>query len=104
MLGFGSPAENTDSEAPSYLHDNDKASVAEQNAERDRLLMDVEDTDLIRFGLIPEFVGRIPVVLSLHSLTEEMLVQILTEPQNALIKQYQQLFSLDDVSPLMNIS
>ncbi len=63
----------------------------------DRLLADVHPTDLIKFGLIPEFVGRIPVVTSLTELTESDLVRILTEPKNALTKQYQKLFELDGV-------
>lgn len=54
--------------------------------------------DLIKFGLIPEFVGRVPVVVSLDSLDEEALVRILKEPKNAIIKQYQALFSLDEVA------
>ncbi|MDD3239007.1 MAG: ATP-dependent Clp protease ATP-binding subunit ClpX [Lachnospira sp.] len=54
--------------------------------------------DLIKFGLIPEFVGRVPVTVSLDSLDEEALVRILKEPKNAIIKQYQALFSLDEVA------
>ena len=54
--------------------------------------------DLIKFGLIPEFVGRVPVVVSLDSLDEEALVRILREPKNAIIKQYQALFGLDEVA------
>jgi ATP-dependent Clp protease ATP-binding subunit ClpX len=53
--------------------------------------------DLIKFGLIPEFIGRVPVHVSLDSLDEEALVRILTEPKNSLVKQYQRLFELDDV-------
>ena len=53
--------------------------------------------DFIKFGLIPEFVGRVPVVVSLDSLDEEALVRILKEPKNAIIKQYKALFSLDEV-------
>ena len=53
--------------------------------------------DLTKFGLIPEFVGRVPVMVSLDLLDEDALVQILTEPKNAIIKQYQKLFELDDV-------
>ncbi|EFI34464.1 ATP-dependent Clp protease, ATP-binding subunit ClpX [Desulfonatronospira thiodismutans ASO3-1] len=54
--------------------------------------------DLIKYGLIPEFVGRIPVVSSLEELTEDDLVRILTEPKNALVKQYQKMFELDDIN------
>ncbi len=59
------------------------------------LFKDVEPDDLIKFGLIPELVGRLPVVASLDELDERALVQILTEPKNALIKQYQKLFSME---------
>ncbi|MCI8336029.1 MAG: ATP-dependent Clp protease ATP-binding subunit ClpX [Peptococcaceae bacterium] len=53
--------------------------------------------DLLKFGLIPEFIGRVPVVVSLEPLDEDALVRVLTEPQNALVKQYQKLFELDGV-------
>ena len=56
----------------------------------------VEPEDLIKYGLIPEFVGRLPIVSTLHELNKEALVRILTEPKNALIKQYQKLFSMED--------
>jgi ATP-dependent Clp protease ATP-binding subunit ClpX len=58
---------------------------------------DVEPEDLIKFGLIPELVGRLPVVATLGELTDEALVRILTEPKNALVKQYQKLFAMDGV-------
>jgi ATP-dependent Clp protease ATP-binding subunit ClpX len=58
---------------------------------------EAEPEDLIKFGLIPELVGRLPVVATLGELTEEALVQILTEPKNALVKQYQKLFDMDGV-------
>jgi ATP-dependent Clp protease ATP-binding subunit ClpX len=58
---------------------------------------DVEPEDLLRFGLIPELVGRLPVMVSLGALDEEALVRILTEPKNALTKQYERLFELEDV-------
>jgi ATP-dependent Clp protease ATP-binding subunit ClpX len=58
---------------------------------------EVEPEDLIKFGIIPELVGRLPVVATLGELTEEALVRILTEPKNALLKQYQQLLSMDGV-------
>jgi ATP-dependent Clp protease ATP-binding subunit ClpX len=61
------------------------------------LLADVEPQDLIRFGLIPEFVGRLPVVATLRELDEDALVTILVEPKNALIKQYQKLFEMEGV-------
>lgn len=59
------------------------------------ILTAVEPEDLIRYGLIPEFVGRLPVVATLEELDEEALVQILTEPRNALVKQYQRLFEME---------
>jgi ATP-dependent Clp protease ATP-binding subunit ClpX len=61
------------------------------------VLRDVEPEDLIKFGLIPEFVGRLPVVTTLEELDEAALVKILTEPKNALIKQYQKMFSMEGV-------
>ena len=57
----------------------------------------VEASDFVRFGLIPELVGRLPVITCLNSLDEQALIRILTEPKNALVKQYQKLFSYDDV-------
>ena len=60
-------------------------------------LSTVEAQDLIEFGMIPEFVGRFPALVPFHSLTEEMLVRILTEPKNALVPQYQMLFGMDKV-------
>ena len=61
------------------------------------LLEQVQPEDLLRAGLIPEFIGRLPVIATLHELNEEALVDILTQPKNALIKQYQRLFELDGV-------
>ena len=57
----------------------------------------MQPQDLVKFGLIPEFIGRVPVTVSLELLTEEALLRILREPKNALVKQYQKLFELDDV-------
>ena len=61
------------------------------------MLADVKPQDLTKYGLIPEFVGRVPIVVSLHPLNEEALVKILTQPKNAIIKQYQKLIALDGV-------
>lgn len=61
------------------------------------LLKDLEPEDLLQYGMIPEFVGRIPVVVSLEALDRDMLVRILTEPKNALVKQYKELFRMDGV-------
>jgi len=62
-----------------------------------KILLETEPEDLIKFGLIPELIGRLPVVATLQELEEDALVQILTEPKNALVKQYQKLFSMEDV-------
>lgn len=62
-----------------------------------KALEDVKPQDLTKFGLIPEFVGRVPIVVALHPLDETALVNILTEPRNAIIKQYQKLMALDGV-------
>ena len=61
------------------------------------IFTELEPEDLLKFGLIPEFVGRLPVIATLDDLDEEALVTILTEPKNALVKQYQRLFELEDV-------
>ncbi len=61
------------------------------------IFTDLEPEDLLKFGLIPEFVGRLPVIATLEDLDEEALVRILTEPKNALVKQYQRLFELENV-------
>src|SRR5712672_2947817 len=58
---------------------------------------EVMPEDLLKFGMIPEFVGRLPVITSVHNLDREALIQILTEPRNALVKQYKKLFELDGV-------
>ena len=65
--------------------------------EADDLLAQVRPEDLTKFGLIPEFIGRLPLIASVAKLDREALVQILTEPRNALVKQYQKLFELDGV-------
>ncbi|NOQ43496.1 MAG: ATP-dependent Clp protease ATP-binding subunit ClpX [Dehalococcoidia bacterium] len=62
------------------------------------ILVQVQPEDLIRFGMIPEFVGRLPVVATLHELTENELLAIMLEPKNALVKQYQRLFGMEDVT------
>ena len=61
------------------------------------LLEQLQPQDLLKFGLIPEFVGRLPVIATLHQLDENALVEILTKPKNALVKQYEKLFEYDDV-------
>jgi ATP-dependent Clp protease ATP-binding subunit ClpX len=61
------------------------------------ILREIEPEDLLKFGLIPEFVGRLPVIATLEDLDEKALVEILTEPKNALVKQYQKLFDMEEV-------
>ena len=72
------------------VKEEDKRSTGE-------ILKDLEPEDLLNFGLIPEFVGRLPVIATLEDLDEEALVRILTEPKNALVKQYQRLFEMENV-------
>lgn len=74
------------------------AEVANKNdLNIDELLKKVEPKDLTKFGLIPEFIGRVPVMVSLEQLTKDAMVRILSEPKNALMRQYQKLFELDNV-------
>src|ERR1700758_4939898 len=72
------------------VHDPDERRTGE-------IFRQVEPDDLLRFGLIPEFIGRLPVIATLEDLDEEALVKILTEPKNALVKQYQRLFDMENV-------
>ncbi|MBD5395148.1 MAG: ATP-dependent Clp protease ATP-binding subunit ClpX [Lachnospiraceae bacterium] len=75
------------------------AEIADKkNKEISALLKEVTPQDMVKFGLIPEFVGRVPISVSLEGLDEQALVRILKEPKSALIKQYQKLFELDDVN------
>ncbi|NKL26516.1 ATP-dependent Clp protease ATP-binding subunit ClpX [Rhizobium leguminosarum bv. viciae] len=74
------------------------ASVKSQDDRRvGEVLRELEPEDLVKFGLIPEFIGRLPVLATLEDLDEDALIQILSEPKNALIKQYQRLFEMEDV-------
>jgi ATP-dependent Clp protease ATP-binding subunit ClpX len=61
------------------------------------LLSEVQPEDLLKFGLIPEFIGRLPVIATLHELSEDALIDILTKPKNSLVKQFQKLFEMDGV-------
>ncbi|SDH35608.1 ATP-dependent Clp protease ATP-binding subunit ClpX [Alteribacillus persepolensis] len=78
VIGFGSETEKSDLDKDEYMS---------------RILPE----DLLRYGLIPEFIGRLPIISSLSQLDEEALVEILTQPKNALVKQYQKLLEIDDV-------
>ena len=73
------------------VRDNDERGVGE-------IFTDLEPEDLLKFGLIPEFVGRLPVLATLEDLDQDALITILTEPKNALVKQYQRLFELEDTA------
>ena len=74
--------------------------------ELSELYSKVESEDLVKFGLIPEFVGRLPIIASLNELDENALVKVLTEPKNSLVKQFVELFKMEGVklalSPLPN--
>lgn len=104
-LGFGSPSNLGKGLGAAAAADLASSSGSELDAvaemeEKDQLLKHVEARDLIEFGMIPEFVGRLPIIVPLHSLDEQTLVRILTEPRNAVVPQYQALFSMDKVISL----
>ena len=71
---------------------------SKEEINRDKVLKRILPTDLLKFGLIPEFVGRLPVIVTLETLDEAGLVSILTEPKNSLVKQYQKLMELDGIT------
>ncbi|KAI4375190.1 hypothetical protein MLD38_013093 [Melastoma candidum] len=85
-IGFGAP-----------VRANMRAGGVTNAIVTSSLLESVESADLIAYGLIPEFIGRFPILVSLSALTEDQLVQVLSEPKNALGKQYKKLFSMNDV-------
>ncbi|XP_030752558.1 ATP-dependent Clp protease ATP-binding subunit clpX-like, mitochondrial isoform X1 [Sitophilus oryzae] len=97
-LGFGAPVSAGQGRRAvaqeATLHSSTQ-SAEEENSEKDAALRQVQARDLIDFGMIPEFVGRFPVLVPFHSLDHTMLVRILTEPKNALIPQYQRLLAMD---------
>lgn len=76
-----------------FNSDEDRVDLTENH----EILLKVEPEDLLRFGLIPELIGRLPMIVSLRELTEEALVRIMREPKNSLIRQYQELFRMDGV-------
>jgi ATP-dependent Clp protease ATP-binding subunit ClpX len=84
-----------------FRTDEEEAKQAQAEAlagkNRQELVSDVQPEDLIKFGLIPEFVGRLPVVGVLEELDESALIEILTRPKNAIVKQYQRLFEFENV-------
>ncbi len=73
------------------------SSVIHKNFDEDNVLQRVESEDLMKYGIIPELIGRLPVIVTLSALTEDALVSIMTEPKNAIVKQYKKLFELDGV-------
>lgn len=75
-----------------------EADIYDRNIERKNILDKVETEDLLKFGLIPELIGRLPVTITLEELDEDALVEILTKPKNALVKQYKELLKLDNVN------
>ncbi|XP_059145101.1 ATP-dependent Clp protease ATP-binding subunit clpX-like, mitochondrial [Physella acuta] len=100
-LGFGTQRSTSEGRRAASEADvksqTESSNAVLDNEERDALLKQVEARDMIEFGMIPEFVGRLPVVVPFHSLTEDMLVKILVEPRNALVPQYQALFGMDKI-------
>jgi ATP-dependent Clp protease ATP-binding subunit ClpX len=74
------------------------AELSRQEKDIGKILSQILPVDLLKYGLIPEFVGRVPIIVTLDALDEEALVRILTEPKNALVRQYQKLFEIDGVS------
>ncbi|MGF6375205.1 ATP-dependent Clp protease ATP-binding subunit ClpX [Clostridiales Family XIII bacterium PM5-7] len=73
------------------------SDVSLNKVDEKTLLKHIEPEDLLKFGLIPEFIGRLPVIVALEELTEEILVRIMKEPKNAIVKQYKKLFAIDNV-------
>ncbi|XP_058854868.1 ATP-dependent Clp protease ATP-binding subunit clpX-like, mitochondrial isoform X1 [Acipenser ruthenus] len=98
-LGFGTQSNlgvgRRAAAAADLANTSGEGDTVQEIEEKDHLLRNVEARDLIEFGMIPEFVGRLPVVVPLHSLDEETLVRILTEPRNAVVPQYQALLGMD---------
>uniref|UniRef100_A0A5S6QE00 ClpX-type ZB domain-containing protein n=1 Tax=Trichuris muris TaxID=70415 RepID=A0A5S6QE00_TRIMR len=101
-LGFGTAPLDRASECHAksdgdFGNSSDGFDSAEEMAEKDALLREVEAHDLIEFGMIPEFVGRFPVLVQFHTLNQEFLIRILTQPRNSLISQYKALFKMDKI-------
>ena len=78
-------------DAPSYRLKNALAQLKDQYDEDENILKKVAVEDLREFGMIPEFLGRLPILYTLEGLTKEMMIKILREPKNAILKQYQKL-------------
>eukprot|EP00112_Aurelia_sp_Birch-Aquarium-sp1_P005879 Seg1662.27 transcript_id=Seg1662.27/GoldUCD/mRNA.D3Y31 product="ATP-dependent Clp protease ATP-binding subunit clpX-like mitochondrial" protein_id=Seg1662.27/GoldUCD/D3Y31 len=97
VLGFGGSGSSKDDSKKLNLKDIVDKNTKEDAAEKDNLLAQVQARDMIEFGMIPEFIGRLPVLVALHSLSVESLIRILQEPKHALVPQYQHLFDMDNV-------
>lgn len=92
VIGFGQGAD--EHEGPTDLEGN---PLVTSQAERDRLMPYLDQKDLIDFGMIPEFVGRLPVTVAMRSLTHDEVLNVMTQPKNALVRQYKAMFELDNV-------
>ena len=114
MIGFGAPTYSSDSSATHHLQPDHTPSSATPHSDhapappptsieqredlhKDELLESVESRDLMGYGMIPEFVGRFPMLVSLSTLDRDTLVKILTQPRDAIVPQYRHLFKLDKV-------
>jgi len=98
VIGFGNKDDERKPGQARLRHGDEPLPDKPTAQNRDRFLRHITAKDLIEFGMIPEFVGRLPVIATLDTLKREDLVRILTEPRNALVRQYQRLFEMGDAS------
>ena len=94
IIGFTGASEE---EHAKHLVDEEGQPLVTSQAERDRVMPYLDQKDLIDFGMIPEFVGRLPVTVPMRSLTKEEILGVMTQPKNALVRQYKAMFELDSV-------
>ena len=94
IIGFSGAGEE---EHAKHLVDEEGQPLVTSQAERDRVMPYLDQKDLIDFGMIPEFVGRLPVTVPMRSLTKEEILGVMTQPKNALVRQYKAMFELDSV-------
>ena len=94
IIGFNGADEE---EHAKHLVDEEGKPLVTSQAERDRVMPYLDQKDLIDFGMIPEFVGRLPVMVPMRSLTKEEILGVMTQPKNALVRQYKAMFELDSV-------
>ena len=102
-LGFGGIGSNKHDPKKLDLKEITDQNSKEDAVEKDNLLSQVQARDMIEFGMIPEFIGRLPVLVSLHSLSVDSLIRILQEPRHALVPPYRHLFHMDDVRQLISL-